>query len=71
MQPKHYAIIAGIVFILIITLQNIGSVRVAFLLWDFSISLIFILYLFLALGFLSGYMIRAMRKKSDKTPPEN
>ncbi len=60
MKPKQIAIIAAIVFLGIISLQNMDSIRVDFLFWDFGISLILLFYILLALGFAAGFFTSAM-----------
>jgi uncharacterized integral membrane protein len=69
MKPKQIAIIAGIILALIITLQNLDSVRVDVLFWDFSFPLILLLYIALGLGFLAGYLLGGAKRKSTGTAP--
>ena len=64
MKPK--AIIALIIFILllILTLQNTQTVSFQFLFWSLAISRILLIPLFILLGFFLGYILAKVEKSS-------
>ncbi|MBN1532110.1 MAG: LapA family protein [Spirochaetes bacterium] len=72
MKLKHIAVMAGIVLILILTVQNLDMVRVDVLFWGFTFPLILLIYIALGLGFLAGYLLGGPAKRRDTgtVPPE-
>jgi uncharacterized integral membrane protein len=70
MNYKTIIVIILVIFITAISMQNTHTVDFKVLVWDFSISLIFFLYVILFIGIFIGYslprIVKISRKRSKK-----
>ncbi len=70
MNYKSIILIILVLFITAISMQNTHTVDFKVLVWDFSISLIFFLYVILFIGIFIGYtfprIVKISRKRSVK-----
>lgn len=64
MKPKTIAILTAAVLLLIILLQNTQIVSIQFLFWELGMSRIIFLPLVMAIGFIIGYVVGRMSRKS-------
>jgi uncharacterized integral membrane protein len=66
MKFKTIILIALAVLITILTIQNVQEVEVNILFWNLSSPLIAVIFIMLAAGFLVGYLVKSIGKKSQK-----
>lgn len=63
LTPKQIAILAAIVLIVIVLLQNTQMVTLHLLFWSISMSQILLFLIMLAFGFILGYFVHTLRVK--------
>ena len=56
--------VIGLIFIVTFTLQNSEVVSLNLLFWKFEVSRVILILVVLLIGFLLGYIFRAMQRKT-------
>lgn len=65
---KIWTLVAILLFLIVLILQNAGSVGVTLLFWSFQLPLIVVMLLFMLMGFIVGILVTALAnmKKEPK-----
>ena len=64
-KVKSIALIILTIIIVIVVIQNVEAVMIRFLFWDLSLSLIVLLPLLFAMGFLAGSLTAKIKQKKS------
>ena len=67
MKAKIILLISLLLCVVVFTLQNTEVVRIRFFFWDFALSRALMIFLVLAVGFLSGLLLGSLSWKLSKT----
>jgi uncharacterized integral membrane protein len=71
MKPKTIVVAVLVILFLILALQNTQSVTLRFFFWTVAVSRIILIPFFMFLGFMIGYIVAKMEKRSGAAPKEN
>ena len=71
MSIKSMILLILIVLITVISTQNMHNITFAVLIWDFSISLIILLYIILLFGIIIGFSFPQLMKISGRRPAKS
>ena len=63
MNARSIILIICLIVVTVISTQNTHSITLKFLFWDMSISLIILMYILIALGFMIGFSYTNISKK--------
>ena len=60
MQARTIVVIVSAVVVTILAMQNITPVEIRFLFWNFSLPVVLVIGISLVLGFIIGFVLRAI-----------
>ncbi len=66
MNGKWVVGIVLLIFVVIFTLQNSAAISIKFLLWQFSISRVLMIFILLAVGFVLGAILGTIDRGHSK-----
>lgn len=70
MKAKTIAIVALLLLVAIISIQNAAVVELKLFIWNFSISRILLILLCLIIGMILGYLLSFRKPSTKKQTPE-
>ena len=70
MKAKTIAIVALLLLVAIISIQNAAVVELKLFIWNFSISRILLILLCLIIGMILGYLLSFRKPSTKKHTPE-